>query len=267
MTSEPESASPGALCSAVNCSVGLACGHTDLDRATALGLDRVELWWPWTTPEPTDVQVDDLVSELHRRRLSLIALNFWGGDTSAGERGVLHETPLSGRHLDVHARLAEKTGADRFNLLVGRGGRTATEAQLERTAAVASSVTGRGLGTVLIEPSRSPGDGPRDYPVQTIADALGIVDAVPGTALLADFWHLADTERTGGHDGVRTWLDGLLADGPATDTVAGRLPTHVQIADDPGRGAPGTGVLPLTQWLTDLRTAGYTGDIAGEWVW
>lgn len=260
---------PDHLCSVINCSVGLPAGVTDLDRATALGLDRIELWWPWTTPDPTAAQVDDLVAELQRRRLTLVALNFWGGDTTAGDRGVLHREPLPQRHLDVHSRLAEKTGADRFNLLVGRGGRTLTGDQRDRVAAVASSVTDRGLGTVLVEPSRSPGAGPADYPLQTVADALDLVGTAPGTALLADFWHLAETERAGEpgdagcRDGIRTWLDDLLAAGPGTDT----MPGHVQIADDPGRGAPGTGVLPLRQWLTDLRTAGYTGDVAGEWVW
>jgi hydroxypyruvate isomerase len=34
---------------------------------------------------------------------------------------------------------------------------------------------------------------------------------------------------------------------------------HVQIADNPGRGAPGTGTLPLADLLSQLRKAGYAG--------
>jgi hydroxypyruvate isomerase len=34
---------------------------------------------------------------------------------------------------------------------------------------------------------------------------------------------------------------------------------HVQIADNPGRGAPGTGGLPLADLLTRLQKAGYAG--------
>ncbi|KOT36618.1 TIM barrel protein, partial [Streptomyces rimosus] len=34
---------------------------------------------------------------------------------------------------------------------------------------------------------------------------------------------------------------------------------HVQIADNPGRGAPGTGTLPLEDLLDRLHTNGYTG--------
>jgi hypothetical protein len=30
----------------------------------------------------------------------------------------------------------------------------------------------------------------------------------------------------------------------------------VQVADDPGRGAPGTGNLPLEDWLTGLQVRG-----------
>ena len=188
---------------AVNCSVGLPLGQIDLDRATALGVDRIELWWPWATPEPGAAAVDELVAELRRRELTLVALNFWGGDTAAGERGVLHQEPLTPTHLDAHARLAELTGADRFNLLVGRGGRDLTSAQRDHTAAVAESVTSRGQGTVLIEPSRSPGVGPADYPVQVIDDATALTDTIGGTGLLADFWHLVETVSA---SGSRSWV-------------------------------------------------------------
>ncbi|HEY3479258.1 MAG TPA: TIM barrel protein, partial [Streptomyces sp.] len=37
------------------------------------------------------------------------------------------------------------------------------------------------------------------------------------------------------------------------------LTGHVQIADNPGRGAPGTGSLPLADLLTRLQKAGYAG--------
>lgn len=243
------------LSTAVNCSVGRPLGAPDLDRARALGLDRIELWWPWATPEPRDAQVDELVDELRRRHLTLVALNFWGGDTSAGERGVLHGEALSRRHLDAHARMASATGASGFNLLVGRGGRVLTDAQRDRVAEVAAWVGRRLDGTVLVEPSR----GAEDYPLQTFADAWEITDAVPGTGLLADFWHLVGTE---GEDGIRSWLESLDGrDG------GGVLPSHVQIADDPGRGAPGTGSLPLGAWVQALRDAGYSGDVAGEWMW
>lgn len=40
---------------------------------------------------------------------------------------------------------------------------------------------------------------------------------------------------------------------------------HVQIADNPGRGAPGTGSLPLEQLLDELTKAGYDGWVGLEY--
>jgi hydroxypyruvate isomerase len=40
---------------------------------------------------------------------------------------------------------------------------------------------------------------------------------------------------------------------------------HVQIADNPGRGAPGTGTLPLEDLLDQLRKAGYEGWVGLEY--
>lgn len=40
---------------------------------------------------------------------------------------------------------------------------------------------------------------------------------------------------------------------------------HVQIADNPGRGAPGTGSLPLERLLDELTEAGYAGRVGLEY--
>lgn len=40
---------------------------------------------------------------------------------------------------------------------------------------------------------------------------------------------------------------------------------HVQIADKPGRGAPGTGELPLEALLDQLKKAGYEGHVGLEY--
>lgn len=67
--------------------------------------------------------------------------------------------------------------------------------------------------------------------------------------LLADFYHLA-------------------VNGDDVDAVIARHLTrisHVQIADAPGRGEPGTGQLPLRRWIDDIHTAGYHGWIGLEY--
>lgn len=40
---------------------------------------------------------------------------------------------------------------------------------------------------------------------------------------------------------------------------------HIQIADAEGRGAPGTGRLPLKEWIDRSYELGYAGDIALEY--
>ena len=40
---------------------------------------------------------------------------------------------------------------------------------------------------------------------------------------------------------------------------------HIQIADNPGRGAPGTGELPLGEWIARSRQLGYEGYIGLEY--
>ena len=40
---------------------------------------------------------------------------------------------------------------------------------------------------------------------------------------------------------------------------------HIQIADDPGRGQPGTGELPLAEWLAAAAAGGYDGYVGLEY--
>ena len=59
--------------------------------------------------------------------------------------------------------------------------------------------------------------------------------------LLADFYHLAVNG-----DDVAAVIEGHAKDFG-----------HIQIADSPGRGAPGTGSLPLGEWIARSRELGY----------
>jgi hydroxypyruvate isomerase len=103
---------------------------------------------------------------------------------------------------------------------------------------------------VLVEPV----SGPKPYPLRTADDAVGVVDRVraTGTAnvgFLCDLFHLANN----GDD-----VDAAIAN--HADRVA-----HVQIADAPGRGEPGSGDLPLDRWLADLESSGYAGYVGLEY--
>lgn len=226
------------MITAMNCSIGHTTLTEGLDDATT---SAVELWWPFTVPDPTDAQLNDLVAELNQRNLELVALNLYGGNLAAGDRGVLHDHDLPAAHLNAVERLHHLSGVNRFNLLLGRGGPTLTEAQVHRFATVAHDIDQRFGGVVMVEPL----SGLDDYPVRTLTDAATLLERAGAGGLLLDLYHLAV------NDAVE--LDGVM-------------PEHVQVADHPGRGAPGTGELPLAKWVQKLRDAGYRGHVAAEWL-
>lgn len=104
---------------------------------------------------------------------------------------------------------------------------------------------------VLVEPV----SGAPAYPLKTAAQAIAAIDRVTGEhgvdalRLLADLYHL---EVNG--DDV----------GAALDAYADRI-GHVQIADAPGRGEPGTGTLDIDGHLQRLAGHGYRGYVGLEY--
>lgn len=225
---------------AVNCSIGRESVAEGLDAAWR---ERVELWWPFDRPEVTRLQLDGLVEELRSRGLTLVAMNLWGGDLAAGERGVLHREALSRAHLEAMCFVHEATGVQLFNLPLGRGGAQLLPQQLERFGETAQWLRERCGGTVMAEPM----SGMDDYPVVSLAQAQ-VVGPV-----LVDLFHLASTSSP---EDVRRQLEEV-----DIDRVA-----HVQVADVPGRGSLGSGEAPLEEWVELLRQRGYAGDVVAEWV-
>jgi len=222
------------MITATNCSIGRA---SYLDGLDAAATTKVELWWPFAHPDPGEEEIGRVVAELDSRGKKLIALNMFGGDLAAGDRGILHEEDMPARHLDAVARFHELTGVRRFNLLLGRGGTELSAAQERRFNAVARGVDKRFGGVAMVEPiSATP-----DYPVTTVEQARPLLEH---GGLLLDLYHLAVND--------------------AVDLSV--LPEHVQVADNPGRGAPGTGSLPLEEWVATLRERGYAGEVAAEWL-
>ena len=225
--------------------------------ARAAGFGVVEFWWPFAGPVPEEAQVREFEAAILDAGVRLGALNFYAGDMPAGERGVL-SLPDRGAdfraNVEVVAGIGERLGCRLFNALYGNRSARYTPAEqdaeaLRNLAAAAAAVAPFG-GTVLLEPL----SGTPDYPLRSSADAAAVLRAVQdagaaNTALLADFYHLA----VNGED--------------VAALIAGQAARfgHVQIADAPGRGAPGTGTLPLARWIRAARAGGYAGDISLEY--
>ena len=245
---------------AVNCSL-LFTELPLLERPAAVrdaGFDAVEFWWPFAGTVPADRDVDAFVAAVSDAGVQLVGLNFAAGDMPAGDRGLVSWPGRSAEfrdNVDVTVGIGERLGCRAFNALYGNrvdGADPSTQDDLgAEQLALAARAAARIGGTVLVEPV----SGAPRYPLLTAADVLAVLDRVreehgaTNTGLLADLYHLA----VNGDD-----VDKVVAE--HTDRIA-----HVQIADAPGRGEPGTGSLPLGRQLTDLAAAGYRGWVALEY--
>ncbi|WP_240759549.1 hydroxypyruvate isomerase family protein [Phytoactinopolyspora endophytica] len=244
----------------MNCSI-LMTDRPIPERLAAVreaGVDAVEFWWPFASATPSDAEVDGFVSAVRASGLRLIGLNLFAGDMPGGDRGVVS---LPGREdelrasVEIAARIGEELGCPAFNALYGNRLPSVPAAEQDELATEnlrdAARVLGEIGGTVLIEPV----SGVESYPLKTADDAVEVIErAAEGAGpdnlgLLLDVYHL--------------WVNG--DDVPsAIERHRSRI-AHVQIADAPGRGAPGSGQLPLGAWADDVISGGYGGWIALEY--
>ncbi len=238
---------------AVNCSI-LLTELPPLERpaaARAAGFEAVEFWWPFADPVPGDREVDAFVAAIEDAGVRLIGLNFAAGDLATGDRGLVSAPERAGEFRDtvpVAAEIGRRLGCRSFNALYGnRIDGVAPEHQDELAAENLGYAASTVDGTVLVEPL----SGADRYPLRTAADAVAVLDRVgaPNIRLLADLYHLS----VNGDD-----VDAAI--GKYADRIG-----HVQIADAPGRGEPGTGGLPLDRWLATIERSGYDGWIALEY--
>jgi hydroxypyruvate isomerase len=226
--------------------------------AGAAGFGGIELWWPYPTATPDADEVDALVDSLARAGVQLTGLNFIAGNMPGGDRGLIswpgREEELRA-NLDVVTAIGERTGCRAFNALYGNRVEGADPAAQDDLGAenlhLAAQAVARIGGTVLLEPI----SGTPSYPLKTSAEAVAVIDRVASEhgstniGLLFDVYHLS----VNGAD-----VDAELA--RYRDRIA-----HVQIADAPGRGTPGTGELPITRWIENLRAGGYDGAVGLEY--
>ena len=226
--------------------------------AKEAGFDAVEFWWPFATAVPADADVDSFVGSITDAGVQLIGLNFFAGDMPGGDRGLVSWPARSGEfrdNVDVTVGIGERLGCKAFNALYGNRVDEATPVAQDDVAAenlaLAAQAAARIDGVVLVEPV----SGAPRYPLLTAADVIRVIDRVQAAAgvtnvkFLCDLYHL----DVNGDDVAK-----------AIDTYADRV-GHVQIADSPGRGEPGTGALDIDGHLAALAARGYRGYVALEY--
>jgi hydroxypyruvate isomerase len=243
----------------VNCSILFA--ELPLTRrpeaARNAGFSGVEFWWPWDAVAPSDTEADAFVRSIANAGLELVSLNFHTGDMAAGERGIVSHPARTREFRENVAAcvdIAARAGCTRLNAPYGLRVPGADAAEQDRVAIENLTFAARqaaAIGaSVLVEAINSvdiPG-----FPVDTSGKALAVIEATgAGNAgFLADLYHLAKM----GED--------------VADVLSGcrEKIRHVQVADPPGRGAPGTGTLDFEPLFRQLAGQGYDGWVGLEYL-
>lgn len=219
---------------------------------------EVELWWPFVDAAPTTRAQDEMLRTVEDSGLSLISLNLYEGGMAQGERGLVCRADTQGvldLCVPIARRLLEATGCRHLNVLHGNHSPQEDEASqraraAQRTAAIADDVASLGV-TVLIEQLSNVAA----YGVQTVPQLLAAVAdaralATAGSVKIQyDVYHLWRVEAD---------LRGLL-ESHVSDIG------HIQLADLPERGGPGTGILPWDDILATIERLDYPGRIALEY--
>ncbi|MET7383101.1 TIM barrel protein [Streptomyces sp. NPDC005526] len=230
--------------------------------AAAAGFDAVELWWPWIdTPTPGRSELDALRKAIETAGVRLTGLNFYAGRLPGPDRGALsvpgEESERFRANIEVAAGLAESLGCGALNALYGNRADGVDPAEQDALAlenlVLAARAADR-IGAILLIEALNRPESPL-YPLVSAPAAVEVADRVNSATGLGNAKFLMD-------------LYHLSMNGEDLPAVIERFAArtgHVQIADNPGRGAPGTGSLPLEDLLDRLRKAGYDGWVGLEY--
>ncbi len=219
-------------------------------RAKEAGFSAVEFWWP------SGEDVGDLEAAIGEAGLSVALFNFDAGDMPSGDRGLVSDPERVEQfreNVPVALELAQRLGCRRMNVLVGHEkGEMDREEQLglarEGVAFAADAAREAGV-TVLVEAVNTFENGP--YLLHTTGQAVEFVRGVgrENVGIQHDLYHMQRMEGN------------LVATLREYIGVIG----HVQVADSPGRGEPGTGEIHYPFVLAELENLGYDGHVGLEY--
>lgn len=216
-------------------------------RVKADGFTAVEFWWP------SGEDLGAVESAVRESGLETVLINFDAGDMPAGDRGLVSDPKRQKEfreNVPVALGLADRLGCKKLNALLGvRVSGLDLDAQLsvarENIAFAAEQAAKQGA-TIMVEAVNTIENGP--YLIHTTQEAADFVQSVgqPNVKLQYDVYHMQRMEGN------------LVAN---IQEHFGEI-AHIQIADSPGRGEPGTGEIHypyIFQKLEELKYEGYIG--------
>ncbi|MFF7976143.1 TIM barrel protein [Streptomyces sp. NPDC007905] len=230
--------------------------------AATAGFTAVELWWPWVdSATPEQSELDALKKVIEDAGVRLTGLNFYAGQLPGPDRGALsvpgEESEKFRANIDVAADFARSLGCKALNALYGNRVEGVDPAEQDALALENLTLAARAadrIGAILLIEALNQPESPK-CPIVSAPKAVEIVDQVNAATGLGNAKFLMD-------------LYHLSMNGEDLPAVIDRYAAktgHVQIADNPGRGAPGTGSLPLEKLLDHLKKAGYGGWVGLEY--
>ena len=221
-------------------------------RVSEAGFGAVEFWWPGGEVK----ELDEVVEAVKAAGVSVALMNFGAGDMAAGDRGLAGDPERADEfreNVPVALELARSVGCRRMNVLVGHeapGMDREEQLTLARESAGFAADEARASGIeVVVEAVNTFENGP--YLLRTTEGAVEFVRSVgrPNLKIQHDLYHMQRMEGN------------LVANLREHVGMIG----HVQIADSPGRGQPGTGEIHYPYVLAQLEELGYSGFVGLEY--
>ena len=219
-------------------------------RAEQAGFSAVEFWWP------SGEDLGEVERTVRDAGLEVALFNFDAGDMPSGDRGLVSDPEREGRfreNVPVALELARSLGCRRMNVLVGHEvpgmDRDEQLALARENVRFAAGRAGEAGVTVMVEAVNTFENGP--YLLYTTGQAVEFVRRVgrENVRIQHDFYHMQRMEGN------------LVANLREHIGVIG----HVQVADSPGRGEPGTGEIHHPYVLAALEDLVYYGFVGLEY--
>ena len=219
-------------------------------RAREAGFSTVEFWWP------SGEDLGEVEAAIAGAGLSVALFNFDAGDMPSGDRGLAGDPERVEQfreNVPVALEMAQRLGCRRMNVLVGHEkeemGREEQLGLARESVAFAADAAGEAGVTVLVEAVNTFENGA--YLLRTTRQAVEFVRGVgrENVKVQHDLYHMQRMEGN------------LVATLREHIGVIG----HVQVADSPGRGEPGTGEIHYPYVLAELEELGYDGYVGLEY--
>ena len=219
--------------------------------AKEAGFSAVEFWWPGH-----EADVGDVERAVKGANLDVALFNFDAGDMPNGDRGLISGPERQDQfreNVPVALDLAGSLGCRRLNALVGHeieGMEREEQLSLAQENVRYAADAAREHGVeIMVEAVNTFENGP--YLLWTTKHAVEFAESVnrENVRIQHDFYHM---QRMEGNlvENLREYFAWI---------------GHVQIADSPGRGEPGTGEIHHTFVLGELERLGYDGYVGLEY--